>query len=79
MLGPLLFLHFVNNLPTYVVSKCKYFVDDLNIYLNLRHSNIVDMSSDLSSFQSDIDTMVRGGLRLNLGDCNPILHYSFCT
>ena len=39
----------VNNLPTYVISKRKYFADDLKIYLNIRHSNIFDMSSDLSS------------------------------
>ena len=52
------FLLFVNHLPTYVVSKCKYFVDGLKIYLKVRHSNLVDMLSDLSSCQSDIDIIV---------------------
>ena len=58
VLCPLLFLLFVNNLPTYVISECKFFADDMKIYLNIRHSNIVDMSSDLSSCQRDFDTIV---------------------
>ena len=58
MLGPLSFLIFLNKLPTYVISKCKFFADDLKIYLNIRYNNIVDMSSDLSSCQRDIDTIV---------------------
>ena len=32
MFGPLLFLIFVSLLPTYVISKCKFFADDLKIY-----------------------------------------------
>ena len=49
VLGSPLFLLFVNHSPTYVVSKCKFFKDDLKMYLELQHSNIVDMSSDLFS------------------------------
>ena len=49
VLGPLLFLLFVNQLPTYVVSKCKFFADDLKMYLKIRHSNIFGMSSDICS------------------------------
>ena len=66
----LLFLIFVNQLPTYVISKCTFFADDLKIYLNVRHSNIVDISSDLSSYQRDIDTTDHitssSGLQLNV-------------
>ena len=58
MLGPLLFLLFVNHFPTYGIFKCKYFGDDVKTYLNIRHSNIADMSSDLSRYQRDIDTRV---------------------
>ena len=58
MLGPLRFLLFVKHLPTYVISKCKLFANDMKIYLNIRLSNIVDMSSDLSSCQRNIDTIV---------------------
>ena len=61
-LGQLLFLLFLNHLPTYVVSKCTFFEDDLKIYLKIPHGNIVVMlSSDLSSCQRD------------LGDCNSVL------
>ena len=62
VLGPLLFLPFVNHLPTDVISDCKFFADDLKIYLNIRHNNIIDMSSDYTSFQTDIDTIVHVAL-----------------
>ena len=35
VLCPLLFLLFVNHLPTYVVSKCKFFAYDKKIYLKI--------------------------------------------
>ena len=45
------------------------FADDLKIYLKIRHSNIVCISSDLSSCQIDIDTVVHAassrGLQLD--------------
>ena len=66
MLGPLLFLLFVNYLPTYVIHICKFFADDLEIYFNVRHSNIVDLSSDSSSCQRDIDTVVHAALSWGL-------------
>ena len=33
VLGPLLFVLYVNYLPNYVLSKCQFFADDLKIYL----------------------------------------------
>ena len=73
MLGPLSFLIFLNKLPTYVISKCKLFANDMKIYLNIRLSNIVDMSSDLSSCQRNIDTIIHvassWGLQLNAQNC----------
>ena len=56
--GSMLFFLFVNNLPTYVVSKCKFIAVDLKIYLKIRHRNIVVMSSEFSSSQRDINTIV---------------------
>ena len=61
VLGLLLFVLFVNDVPTFVISKCKFFADDLKIYLNLQRSNIVEMSSDLSRSN------------LHLWDCNLML------
>ena len=49
MLCPLLFLLFVNHLPTYVISKCTFFGDDVKTCLNIRHSNIV---YDIAQFGS---------------------------
>ena len=75
VLGPLLFLLFVKHLPTSVISECKLFADDLKIYLNARHSNIVDKSSDLSiySYQKHINTIVYVasslGLQFNAEKC----------
>ena len=57
MLGPLLFFLFIHHLPTYIVSKCTFFADDLKIYSKIRHSNIVDMSSDLSSCQKKVRSL----------------------
>ena len=49
------------------------YIHDSMIYLNIRHNNIVEMSSDLFSCQRDIDTLVRvtssWGLQLNAKKC----------
>ena len=43
--------------------------DDRKLYFDIRYSNIVDMSSDLSSCERDIDTIVHlaspWGLQIN--------------
>ena len=53
VLGLLLFILFFNHLSTFVVSKCKFYVDDMKIHT--QRSNIVDMSSDFSSCQAYIE------------------------
>lgn len=55
VLGSLLFLIFVNYLPSYIWNNCKFFADDLKFYLKIRHSNILDLATDTSSCQRDID------------------------
>ena len=62
--------YFFNHSPTYVFSKCKFFADDLKIYLKIRPSNIVDMSSDLCCCQIDIDAKVHVASSL---DCKSML------
>ena len=56
-----------------MISKKSFFSDDLKIDLKIRHSNIVDISSDLSGCQRDIDTIVyvalSWGLHLNAEKC----------
>jgi len=74
VLGPLLFLLFVNFLPAYIISECKFFADDLKIYLKVRRSNPTEMALDLSACQRDIDVIVdvarSWGLELNAGKCS---------
>ena len=73
VLGPLLFLVFVNSLPSCVTNKCKMFADDMKIYLKIAKANIHQMAEDLSSCQRDVD-MLQGvatswGLRFNVSKC----------
>ena len=73
VLGPLLFLVVVNNLPSCVMNKCKMFADDMKIYLKIARANICQMTEDLSSCQRDVDTLqcvaTSWGLRFNVGKC----------
>ena len=72
-LGPLLFLVYVNFLPSSITSNCKIFADDLKIYLRIRHGSVHDTALDLSTCQRDINALVAmadsWGLRLNAGKC----------
>ena len=73
VLGPLLFLVYVNHLPSYIRSKCKFFADDLKIYLKVRHDSCTNLASDVSACQKDIDTIHKvatsWGLHFNPSKC----------
>ena len=73
VLGPLLFLIYVNYLPASVSNNCVFFADDLKIYLKLHHHSSLDLALDLSGCQSDIDaiaaTAESWGLKLNPEKC----------
>ena len=73
VLGPVLFLIYVNHLPSYIKSKCKLFADDLKIYLSLRSDSVLHLAQDLSGCQRDIDTVMRvaesWGLNFNSSKC----------
>lgn len=73
VLGPLLFLVYVNNVPCDILSKCKIFADDLKLYLNIRHNSTSEMLRDVSSCQKDINSIVSTaeswGLTLNPAKC----------
>ena len=74
VLGPLLFLVYINHLPSFLINKCKFFADDLKIYLNVRHQNILHAALDLSSCQKDINSILEiagsWGLKLNVNKCS---------
>ena len=73
VLGPLLFLIYVNSLPQYLRNQCKIFADDLKIYMNIRRESVLQSTADYDSFQSDIDAVISvagsWGLNLNVSKC----------
>ena len=68
VLGPLLFLVFINDLPELVTNFCKLFADDIKLI------GIVKNSLDQKILQEDIDKLVRWSKRWNMefneGKCN---------
>ena len=72
VLGPLLFIIFVNNLTPALTCKSKLFADDLKLYLEVpRFRNYCP--DILSTFQSDISTVLATseswGLSMNYNKC----------
>ena len=74
VLGPILFLLYVNYLPSYITCKCKFFADDLKIYMEVRYETEAELANDMSVVQADIDKIVSvaasWGLKLNSTKCN---------
>ena len=73
VLGPLLFLVYVNHLPSYIVNNCMIFADDLKIYLPYCSSSPLTLALGVSSCQHDIDNVSlvaeSWGLSLNKEKC----------
>ena len=51
VLGPILFLPFINNMPEYVNSKCHLFADYSIIYIKVKSNK------DCDQFQQDLDSL----------------------
>ena len=68
MLGPLLFLLYVNHIPASVSCKIKLFADDTKIW------NTIKTQSDSQSLQSDLDLLSKWSdewlLRFNIDKCH---------
>ena len=73
VLGPILFLIFINHLPSYIKTRSKYFADDLKIYLKIYHDNTFTLARVVSSCQRDIDLVLQvtqsWGLFFNSDKC----------
>lgn len=67
VLGPLLFLIYINDLPTHVSSSIGLFADDCVIYREITND------SDIHSLQSDLDSISRWcdswNMKLNINKC----------
>ena len=68
ILGPVLFIIFINDLPDHVKSGCKIFADDTKIYNSTDKSEVI---------QGDIDALINWSktwqLKFNVQKCN-VLH-----
>ena len=71
VLGPLLFLIYVNHIVAGLRTKSMIFADDLKIYLS--YGSDMDNESFVDTLQADVDHLVSAssswGLKLNQGKC----------
>ena len=73
VLGPILFLLYVNYLPSHIKNMCKIFADDLKLYLKIRAVTVASLAIGVSSCQRDIDRIqsvaASWGLYFNICKC----------
>ena len=73
VLGPLLFLLYVNFLTHDISANTKIFADDLKIYIAIKTDSAFNMMHDMVSCQRDIDCLYRvsssWGLTMNVAKC----------
>ena len=76
VLGPLLFLIYINHISSRVSSFCKLFADDLKLVFRVRVSPGEDFIQDVIQCQGDIDlifnTAESWGLNMNADKCSMI-------
>jgi len=81
VLGPILFLLYVNDLPNWITCSMRMFADDTKIW------NIIKSDSDCSDLQMDIDVLVQWSnkwlLHYNTEKCKVMslghsVHHDYC-
>ena len=55
ILGPLLFLIYINDLPDGITSICKIFANDTSLF-----SKVIDTSNSQNAFSYDLESMILG-------------------
>ena len=71
VLGPILFLAYINDLPWYVKSKVRLFADDTVIYLAIKSTNdCIQLQQDLLSLETWVSDWK---MEFNTSKCN-VLH-----
>ena len=79
VLGPLLFLIYINHVASNLTSQYKIFADDLKIYACVHHRSSPEDGPSVASMQSDIDTLyatsLSWGLQMNPQKC-AVLRFS---
>lgn len=73
VLGPLLFLLYVNHVTADVSCNFKLFADDLKLYVQISHSTVFEALRNLRESQGNIDVIVSTaeswGLKMNVNKC----------
>ena len=73
VLGPILFLIFVNHIAENLTCQYKIFADDLKLYMRIRHDCVAHHQDDLRLCQEDINTLCHTAsswnLKLNRDKC----------
>ena len=49
VLGPILFLMYINDLPDYLKNKCKVSADDCKVFQIIRNSSCNDLQEDINT------------------------------
>jgi len=82
VLGPILFLIFVNNIAANLTCQYKIFADDLKMYMRIRHDCVSHHQEDLRLCQEDINTLCHTAsswnLKLNRDKCAVIRFHRKC-